>query len=329
MKERPILFNGEMVRAIQDGRKTQTRRPVKGVDQRNWIQCNDNGRKFGNHVVDKKSLCMSPFGKVGDRLSPMLPMPGCDSRYGIAMDGSCWSRAKGDWRKLRTCVTSRGYHSITPAVNGKYTTRSVHRLVCEAFYGPAPDDKPQVRHLDGDRTNNDPWNLDWGSQSDNWTDRLSHGSGIGENHHEGKLNRMKVAAIRAAQEGSRPLLSQRELARIYGVSQSVISLVVNGHIWAGDADPVPANFPRWASRITLKVKRVWVERVQDISNCDAKAEGVTIQPQFWYQGEEFMDYDELNTRNEYRCEFNELWQSIYKNWDDNPWVWCCEFEVVK
>ena len=69
MKERPILFNGDMVRAILDGRKTQTRRMVKHIPDLgapdSWChKANDNG--FAEIVGDYTRYC--PFGNVGDRL---------------------------------------------------------------------------------------------------------------------------------------------------------------------------------------------------------------------------------------------------------------------
>lgn len=46
-------------------------------------------------------------------------------------------------------------------------TYKVHRLVCEAFHGPAPEGKPYVLHRDEDCANNKPRNLKWGTQKEN------------------------------------------------------------------------------------------------------------------------------------------------------------------
>lgn len=75
--------------------------------------------------------------------------------------------------------------------------------------------------------------------------------------------------------------------------------------------------PRWASRILLEVISVRVERLQDITDDDAKAEGMTA----WH--------DTANGT-VYRPEFELLWQSINgktsgHSWNDNPWVWVIEF----
>ncbi|HDZ0521115.1 TPA: hypothetical protein RRU07_003427 [Klebsiella pneumoniae] len=72
MKERGMIFNGEMVRAILDGRKTQTRRPIKWKQTRfteigeredgsNWPWSED-----AEHACDFWHPC--PFGAVGDRI---------------------------------------------------------------------------------------------------------------------------------------------------------------------------------------------------------------------------------------------------------------------
>jgi len=70
--------------------------------------------------------------------------------------------------------------------------------------------------------------------------------------------------------------------------------------------------PRRASRMTLRITDVRVERVQDISPSDAVAEGI---PNGAYA---------VNSVESYR----QLWNSINNNWDDNPWVWVVEFEVI-
>jgi len=77
------------------------------------------------------------------------------------------------------------------------------------------------------------------------------------------------------------------------------------------------HMPREAARIFLRVKTVRVERLQDITEEDAKAEGVICG-----QGQK---------RWTARSAFMDLWDRINgkKNpWESNPWVWVCEFEKI-
>jgi hypothetical protein len=82
----------------------------------------------------------------------------------------------------------------------------------------------------------------------------------------------------------------------------------------------PLFMPRKASRITLEITGVRVERVQEITWEDAKAEGIT------YDG--FPD----SACEFYRQEFKILWDSINAKrgfgWDVNPWVWVIEFKQI-
>ncbi|WP_159872286.1 MULTISPECIES: hypothetical protein [unclassified Raoultella] len=72
MKERGMIFNGEMVRALLDGRKTQTRRPIKWRQTRaTEIAEREDGSKWpwsedAENVCDYWHPC--PFGAVGDRI---------------------------------------------------------------------------------------------------------------------------------------------------------------------------------------------------------------------------------------------------------------------
>ena len=94
----------------------------------------------------------------------------------------------------------------------------------------------------------------------------------------------------------------------------------------GDLIWKPSIFmPRWASRITLEITGVRVERLQDISNDDAVAEGCPgwYSPQHPDQG-----CTDGRTPSE---EFCELWQSINGpgSWEANPWVWVISFKRVE
>lgn len=199
-KERPILFNTEMVQAILDGRKTQTRRPVKPQPERTkfgWFCPSKKDTKAYSRLEGDELNCemirYSPFGQPGDVL---------------------WVR--------ETCCQYDDDHII----NGiKYAYKA-----------------------------------DCNQENDN-------------------------------------------IRKEYGYK------------WTPSI-----RMPKEACRIWLEVKRVWVERVRDISEADAKAEGC---------GQYHPDIPALDPS--YRTYFQELWISIYgeESWNRNEWVWCCEFEVIE
>lgn len=101
-------------------------------------------------------------------------------------------------------------------------TKKVHRLVCEAFYGPAPEGATDVAHFDGCRTNNRVENLRWASRKENMQDAIQHGTtqrARGSQNSQAKLTEEDVRAIRAAPK-RRGILY--ELAERYGVSRNVV-----------------------------------------------------------------------------------------------------------
>lgn len=96
----------------------------------------------------------------------------------------------------------------------------------------------------------------------------------------------------------------------------------------------PIYMPRWASRITLEVVSVGIERVQDITEEDARAEGVRCaplqegEPGCWWLG---ANHNVKGTPRVYRKAaraFGSLWDVIngkHAPWASSPWVWRIEF----
>lgn len=221
MKERPIIFNDAMVRAVLDGRKTQTRRPVKGQISllggvARWIY----GKKIVSGGLDEILRAMAfhhcPFGQPGDRL---------------------WVR--------------------------------------EAFQPLLAD----------------------GIGEDEWREKINYKTGEG----------FKVSY--RATDGIKDFYS-----------------LANDNPFCSRVTP-SIHMPRWASRITLEVTAVRVERLQDISEDDATSEGVECYPEGWV--DYLMPYTQC-------CgspsdSFATLWQSIYgaESWQSNPWVWVVEFRRVE
>lgn len=119
------------------------------------------------------------------------------------------------------------------------------------------------------------------------------------------------------------------------------------------------HMPRWASRITLEITEVRVQRVQEISEEDAKAEGVKPHVEAkWWQGyhkddpllhqcapadingdppdwlieaKPYRDLSHLNK--DAKQMFRFLWDSINEKrgfgWDKNPWTWAIAFKRIK
>lgn len=76
------------------------------------------------------------------------------------------------------------------------------------------------------------------------------------------------------------------------------------------------------SRILLEITAVRVERLQDITRSDIRAEGLVCPPE--------LRSDDIspNYRDWYPAAFRELWNSTGGDWDANPWVWVVEFKRV-
>lgn len=94
--------------------------------------------------------------------------------------------------------------------------------------------------------------------------------------------------------------------------------------------------PKEAARIFLEVTNIRVERLQDISESDAIAEGIDFYVNKWDEIR-YKDYsqkydkpnDDVPTFKSSAAiaSFQSLWQSINGNWNENPWVFVYEFEI--
>lgn len=116
---------------------------------------------------------------------------------------------------------------------------------------------------------------------------------------------------------------------IYRADRSII--MVEGYAADGTSHGTiqpwrPSIFmPRWASRITLEITGVRVERLWDISFRDCRAEGIN------FISDRPIHHEIANKI--YRDRFQELWNSINAKrgygWDVNPLVWVIEFRVIQ
>lgn len=244
-RERPILFNGEMVRAILDGRKTQTRRVVKPT----WggvitalnpdgmpIESGGGGMGFNPNWNRVRTDC--PFGGPGGRL---------------------WVRER--WRAL--------------------TWR---------------DDEPFEVQFHADNSRFECTADEFGDEYDQWVDRMAEQScedcaaaGLELDPYEGYTFDVEDAPTRW-----RPSI----------------------------------HMPRWASRITLELTGVRAERLQDISDQDARAEGVD-----WvndggspYGIKGIAASWGATAKHAFSHRFDSINKSRGYGWDENPFVWVAEFK---
>lgn len=112
--------------------------------------------------------------------------------------------------------------------DGTYRHVYLHRLVAEAFYGPAPQGL-EARHLDGNRTHNAAVNLRWGTRKQNMRDKDKHGtSPQGERHPMAKLDEQRVRLMRRLAATSVPI---HLILKYFGISRMQHWRIVNNKLW--------------------------------------------------------------------------------------------------
>ena len=150
-------------------------------------------------------------------------------RYVVCADGSVISETGKQMRLLHPGMRGK-YRGLTLSdKNGELRGVYLHRLVAEAFLGSAPSGC-EVRHLDGDRENNDVDNLCWGTRSQNMRDKELHGTAPkGERHGQAKLTDEKVREMRRLRASG---VSVRTLAEQFGMSVMATYRAVIGVSWS-------------------------------------------------------------------------------------------------
>lgn len=162
------------------------------------------------------------------------PVPGLEERYEASSRGrlrwvgpSVGTTYRG--RIVAGSLNQDGYRHLRPYPRPDRRFVRVHQLVALTFLGPCPEGL-EVNHIDGNRENNAPWNLEYVTHEENIRHAASLGNmrSDGERNPRAKLTENDVRTIRrAAAEG----VSQYALAAQYGVGQTAISRIVLRQSW--------------------------------------------------------------------------------------------------
>lgn len=162
-------------------------------------------------------------------------IPGYEGLYGITRNGDVWGEKRktvqAGWRKQTN--NWRGYNTIALRKNGSVKNCMVSRLVA-ATYIPNPEDKPQVNHINGTKTDNRVENLEWVTQAENQQHArragLHKNQAKGSRHGNAKLTESQVLEMRQLfKDGG---YTRLELSRKYGVHSLTARDILSGKEWS-------------------------------------------------------------------------------------------------
>jgi hypothetical protein len=145
------------------------------------------------------------------------------TNYEVSNHGRVMSYARSKSRLL-SLGSGTGYYTASINRRAKY----VHRLVVEAFIGPAPDETYEVAHIDGNPLNNHVSNLRWATHSENLADRVRHNTHLRGERTSKVLTWEQVREMRALLADG---MSQLAASRKYGVSRTTVIRIARHERW--------------------------------------------------------------------------------------------------
>ena len=132
---------------------------------------------------------------------------------------------------LSQYIDKDGYHRVSLYYKGKYYNRLVSRLVAMEFI-PNLDNKPQVNHKDGNKSNNRANNLEWVTLQENiahaWRTGLATNH-VGEDHSTTVYSRSQIEKI--CEELVKNVKTMDEIANSVGVPYTIVKQIKNHVIW--------------------------------------------------------------------------------------------------
>ena len=131
---------------------------------------------------------------------------------------------------LSPFIDNDGYYRNAISVRGISYKQAVHRFVAQAFI-PNPENKPQVNHIDGDKSHNEYSNLEWVTCSEN----VIHAWKIGLNKSrlgsDSPLSHYTDKQIHSVCKLLEKFLSNKEISKITGVDRKYITDIKKGRRW--------------------------------------------------------------------------------------------------
>lgn len=165
--------------------------------------------------------------KPGDIWSSDLEYPD----YFFSTDGRIASVIRRRARILKPIRAGEGYQAVSLRDRAGVLRREyVHHLIARFFIGPRPDGM-HIRHLNGDKTDNDIGNLAYGTPAENAADKQAHGtSPNGERNGMARLTSAEVEQMR--QRRAETGASYRSIALDFGVSVMTAYRAITGQAWS-------------------------------------------------------------------------------------------------
>lgn len=148
------------------------------------------------------------------------------TKYKVGDNGTVWSRgrsSKRPWKQLKSGLLTGGYLGVAIHEDGiGPMTKTIHKLVLEAFVGPKPAEDLECRHLDSNKANNNLSNLCWGTTMENTIDKIANGTW------SRKLKDADVIDIRLRYKNGE---SQQSIMDRYDISKSTAYDITKGNTW--------------------------------------------------------------------------------------------------